>query len=208
MPWKLLVLIGVILPLLNFSVAADEFVEGRHYRVLDLPKSQQQEIREFFSFYCKQCYSQQEFMQQLVKRIPRRASYVKNHVTGQPNRSAEVENLLTSAVLIADKMRMRDQVVEAIFDHIHQKKLDFKTVDDVRKLFISVGGNEFMFDSSLGSYSIDMQLAEMQQTAKALKAQGESNLPNLIINGRYKPLASQITNIDEYKRLIYFLLRK
>ena len=208
MPWKLFVLIGVMLFAMPLAVNASDFLEGKHYRVLDLPKSKQQEIREYFSFYCKQCYSQQGFMQELLARLPRRASYIKNHVSGQPNRSEEVENLLTSAVLIADKMRMRDKVVDAIFKHIHQNKQDFKSVDDVRRLFISVGGNEFMFDSSLGSYSIEMQLAEMQNSAKALKAQGESNIPNLIINGRYKPLASQITNIDEYKRLIYFLLRK
>ncbi|REL27985.1 hypothetical protein DXX93_16395 [Thalassotalea euphylliae] len=208
MPWKLFVLIGAMLFAMPLAVNASDFVEGRHYRVLDLPKSKQQEVREYFSFYCKQCYSQQAFMQDLLARLPRRANHIKNHVAGQPNRAIAVENLLTTAVLIADKMRMRDQVVDAIFKHIHENNQDFESVEDVRNLFISVGGNEFMFDSSIGSYSIEMQLAEMQKSAKALKAQGEANIPNLIINGRYKPLASHITNIDEYKRLIYFLLRK
>lgn len=207
MPFKLFSLFTLLFSL-SFSAFSTEFVEGRHYKVLDLPKAKQKEIREYFSFYCSSCYSQQNFMKELERGMPRRTSFVKNHIEGIEGKNPEIEVLLTKAVITAEKMRMKDKVIKALFDHTQKQKADFKSLDDIRTLFIRLGGSEFMFDSTFNSFSMDMKLEEAQNNVKALAKVGEKNFPLLIINGRYKPLTSRITSMAQYKDLIYHLLTK
>ncbi|MFD2167910.1 thiol:disulfide interchange protein DsbA/DsbL [Thalassotalea euphylliae] len=207
MPLKLF-LLALVVTFLHFPTHAQEFIEGKHYRVLDTPKAKQKEIREYFSFYCAQCLSQESFMQDLEKGMPRRAKFIKNHVSGVTGANPEIENLLTKAVLTAEKMRMKDKVIKAIFERIQQKKQDFTSVDDIRNLFISLGGSEFMFDSTFNSFTMDMQLEEMQKLTEQVRNAGEKGMPLLVVNGRYKPLTSRITSMGQYKELIYFLLKK
>jgi len=188
------------------SSLATDFVEGRHYQVLNTPKANQKEIREYFSFYCKRCYSQESFMKELAKDIPRRAKFVKHHVDGISDKSIEQEQLLTKALITAEKMRMKDRVIDAIFDHIHKQKKPLDTEEDVKALFIRKGGSEFMFDSTYSSFSLDIKFEEMQKQSAVIKALGVKNFPALIVNGKYKPITTRVTSMAQYKELVYFLL--
>ncbi|NMP30010.1 thiol:disulfide interchange protein DsbA/DsbL [Thalassotalea sp. M1531] len=207
MPFKLFSFIFVVF-FLSFPLFAEEFIEGRHYRVLDTPKAKQKEIREYFSFHCAPCYSQQSFMKELERGMPRRAKFVKNHVDGVEGQDPAAEKLLTKAVITAEKMRMKDKVVKALFERIQKQKQSFDTVEDIRALFISLGGSEFMFDSTFNSFSMDMMLEETLKNTELVRAAGEKSVPTLIINGKYKPLTGRITSMAQYKDLIYYLLRK
>lgn len=189
-------------------VLASDFVEGVHYTELNIPKTKLKEIREYFSFYCRQCYSQESFMKELEQDIPRRASFVKNHVEGIPEQNIEIEKLLTKALIISERMRIKDKVVEAIFNTIHNKNGDFKSADDIKSLFLSFGVSEIMYDSTASSFTVDMKADEMKQKTDALRAQGHSLVPTLIVNGKYKPNTTQLTSMQEYKALVYFLLGK
>ena len=206
MPVKLFLIAVLVSFGVNTSLLANEFVEGKHFQVLNTPKTNQKEIRQYFSFYCKRCYSQESFMKDLAKGIPRRAKFVKHHVDGITDKTLDQEQLLTKALITADKMRMKDRVVDAIYNHIHVKNKDFNNIDEVKALFEQNGGSEFMFDSTYGSFSLDIQFETMQKQSQAVKDAGVKNFPALIVNGRYKPLTSRITSMDQYKALIYFLL--
>lgn len=189
-------------------VLASDFVEGVHYTELNIPKTKLKEIREYFSFYCRQCYSQESFMKELEQDIPRRASFIKNHVEGIPEQNIEIEKLLTKALIISERMRIKDKVVEAIFSTIHNKNGDFKSAADIKALFLSFGVSEIMYDSTASSFTVDMKADEMKQKTDALRAQGHTLVPTLIINGKYKPNTTQLTSLQEYKALVYFLLGK
>ena len=208
MPIKLFFLAVFVFLGFQTSSVAVEFVEGRHYQVLDTPKAKQKEIREYFSFYCKRCYSQEAFMKELEKDIPRRTKFVKHHLDGISDKTVAQEQLLTKALITAEKMRMKERVIDAIFEHIHVQNKVFNSVDDVKALFIRKGGSEFMFDSTYGSFSLDIKFEEAQKQAAIIKELDVKNFPALIINGKYKPLASRVTSLAEYKSLVYFLLTK
>lgn len=105
-------------------------------------------------------------------------------------------------------MRIKDKVVEAIFNTIHNKNGDFKSADDIKSLFLSFGVSEIMYDSTASSFTVDMKADEMKQKTDALRAQGHSLVPTLIVNGKYKPNTTQLTSMQEYKALVYFLLGK
>ncbi|WP_286262854.1 thiol:disulfide interchange protein DsbA/DsbL [Thalassotalea atypica] len=198
----------ILLYVQPITVVAANFIEGQHYLTLKSPKSKQPEIREFFSFYCPHCYNQEPFMKELQNKLPSRAKFVKNHVEGMPNRNSEVEKLLTKALIIGDRMRVKDKLVDAIFKKIHVNKGDFKSADDIKQLFMSFGVSEIMYDSTASSFSVDIKYNDMKHKANTLRAQGHSSVPTLIINGKYKPITTQITSMGQYKELIYFLLKK
>lgn len=187
---------------------AQEFVEGVHYTVLKTPKTKQKEVREFFSFYNRNCYSQEPFMKELEKGMPRRAKFIKNHVEGMPNQNSEVEKLLTKALITSERMRIKDKVVAEIFKRIHINQQKFSTAEDIKALFLSFGVSEIMYESTANSFSLDIKYNEMKSKTSALRAQGHNLVPTLVINGKYKPNTTQITNMQQYKDLIYYLVSK
>ncbi len=196
------------LALFTQSVLASEFFEDVHYTVLDTPKTKQKEIREFFSFYCRHCYSQEPFIKDLENNIPGRAKLVKNHVEGMPNRNSDTEALLSRALIISERMRIKDKVVAAIFKKIHINKGDFSSAEEIKALFMSFGVSEIMYDSTASSFTVDIKHSEMKQKTGALRAQKVTSVPTLIVNGKYKPILTRVTSMQEYKALLYFLLSK
>ena len=189
-------------------VLAENFVEGVHYTALDIPKSKQKEIREFFSFYCRNCYSQEPFMKDLEKNMPGRAKFIKNHVEGMPNRNSNIEALLSKALIVSERMRIKDKVVAAIFKKIHINKGDFTSPEEIKALFMSFGVSEIMYDSTASSFTVDIKHSEMKQKTGALRAQKITTVPVLIVNGKYQPNSTRITSMQEYKELLYYLLNK
>ncbi len=64
------------------------------------------------------------------------------------------------------------------------------------------------FDKAFTSFSVNTQSKKMQNKTKALRQQGFSGVPTLIINGKYKPVTDEIKSMDEYRKLISYLLNK
>lgn len=192
----------------SWSTLAADFIEGQHYQVLQGDKSKQKEIREYFSFYCANCYSQESFMKSLAKKLPGRAKFVKNHVEGMPNKDPEIEAMLSKALIIAERMRIKDKVIDGIFKRIHADKSDFTSAEQIKELFLSFGVSEIMYDSTASSFTVDIKYNEMKQNTDIIRSQGHKTIPVLIVNGKYKPLTTRITSMAQYKELIYFLLQK
>jgi len=191
-----------------WPILAADFIEGQHYQVLKADKSTQKEVREYFSFYCANCYSQESFMKSLAKKLPGRAKFVKNHVEGMPGKDPEIEAMLSKALIIADRMRIKDKVIDGIFKKIHADKGDFTSALQIKELFLSFGVSEIMYDSTASSFTVDIKYNEMKQNTDMIRSQGHTTIPVLIINGKYKPLTTRITSMQQYKELIYFLLKK
>lgn len=201
-------LMVVVTLFISWPTLAVDFIEGQHYQVLQGDKSKQKEVREYFSFYCANCYSQESFMKSLAKKLPGRAKFVKNHVEGMPNKDPEIEALLSRALIIAERMRIQNKVIDGIFKKIHVDKSDFTSAEQIKELFLSFGVSEIMYDSTASSFTVDIKYNEMKQNTDIIRSQGHKTIPVLIINGKYKPLTTRITSMAQYKELIYFLLQK
>lgn len=187
---------------------AATFVEGEHYEVLEQPLNNNVEVREFFSFYCPHCYSQEPFMQDLAKSLPSNVPFKKNHVSGMPGKNIAVENALTRALLVAEKLDMKDDVANAVFSYIHKSKADFSSEKDIQNLFAINGIDSKKFAGGMKSFAINAADKQMQQLTKSLRQQGIVAVPTLIINGRYRPLTKSIKSMDHYKALVQHLVAK
>lgn len=195
---------------LAFSVqsVATAFTAGEHYETVNGISTKEKEVREFFSFYCPACFKQEGFMDEVANMLPAGVSFYKNHVDGMPRRDIEIEQALTKALITAKKLGIKDKIVPAIFNYIHIEKSAFTDANDIKKLFIAHGVEGQQYDKTFTSFATNTQLRKMQSKTKALRKQGVSAVPTLIINGKYKPVLTHLKSIEEYKQLIQFLLNK
>lgn len=206
--------------LLSLSVShvanAEEFVLGRDYVELELklePKqgyalSEQKEVREFYSFFCGHCFKQEAFIHELAKVLPADVTINKNHVNGMPGQQLAMEDALTKALITAQLLKVEAVITEAIFNRIHVTKQGFNSVEDIKTLFVEKGVPEADFDKTFASFKVAMEAKKMLGYTANLRQQGISGVPTLIINGKYKPEVSQIKDMDQYKRLISYLVNK
>ena len=204
---KLLSLLPLALIFVS-QIAAAQFQEGTHYKVLKQPTAAKQEVREYFSFYCPHCFKQEPLMAEIKKDLPNGVKLTKNHVDGMPGRTLTIEQALTKAILVAEKLKIKEQVVADIFNKIHVHRSSFKSVDDVRKLFLTHKISAEQFDKAFNSFSINAMMNKMRKNTDILRKQGITGVPTLIINGKYQPITSSIKNIQEYKALIAYLVNK
>jgi len=190
------------------KVTATEFTQGDYYVEIEGNITKNKEIREFFSFYCPHCYNQEPLMNDLKASMPDDATFKKNHVDSMPGQSIEIEQALTKALITADILKVKEKVVPAIFERIHIKRAKFDSKESIKDLFLTHGVDSNTFDKTFNSFSVNVQFKKMQKNTTALRQQGITTVPTLIINGIYKPVTDKIKSIEEYKALILFLLNK
>ena len=192
----------------SFSTSAEQFQEGKHYTALPNQVTATKEITEFFSFYCPACYRQEPFMNSIKASLPSGATFKKNHVDGMPGRDKATEQQLTKALITAKLLKVEEKIVPAIFNHIHVNKAGFNGEQDVKNLFLTNGIDDKAFDKTYKSFAVATQAKRMQKNTSAIRSNGFSGVPTLLINGKYVPLIKSIKSVEQYKDIVMFLLNK
>lgn len=192
----------------SYITQAVEFTEGDDYLAIEGSLTKTQEVTEFFSFYCPACFKQEAFMNELKASLPANAVFKKHHVEGMPGRDIKMEHALSKALLTAEILHVDEKIIPAIFNYIHLNKARFNQEVDIKNLFLTEGIEGDKFDKVFTSFSVNTQAKKMQSKTKALRKQGFTGVPTLIVNGKYKPLTHKITTMDEYKKLVLYLLNK
>jgi thiol:disulfide interchange protein DsbA len=205
---KMMALICLGLFFMVLTVTAGDFTEGKHYIEIQGKASKQKEVREYFSFYCPACFKQEPFMGELELALPEGVLFTKNHVDGMPGRKVEIEALLSKAIITADLLKIKKEISSSIFNTIHKNKTDFLEVQDIKELFLLNDIDENEFDKVFSSFKVNTELNVMQRNTRNLRQQGIQAVPTLIINGKYKPVTSDIKTLAQYKALVLFLVEK
>ncbi|WP_416306890.1 thiol:disulfide interchange protein DsbA/DsbL [Neptunicella sp. SCSIO 80796] len=193
--------------LISLGHAAD-FTEGDYYQVLKGEVTTHKEVREYFSFYCPHCFNKEPLIKALQAELPADVSFVKNHISGMPHRKIEIENDLTKAAITANIMDANEQIIPAIFNYIHLSHADFDNVKDIHNLVVLSGVDADKFDQIFNSPAVEKAYTSINQHTDALREQGYSSVPTVVINGKYKVDAKNIHTIEEYIQLVLFLLDK
>jgi thiol:disulfide interchange protein DsbA len=196
--------------LFTFTAQADDsqFKLGEHYVEVKGEQTSTPQVTEFFSFYCPHCYNSESFMHKVRDLLPEPTQFTKIHVDNMPGRNTDVEHLLTKALVTAKLLNVEDKMVQSIFNYIHKSKADFSTQKDIKNLFLLNGVNSEKFDKTFGSFKVNMEANTMRKKTEALRKQGFSSVPTLIINGKYKPNTKGLKSMDEYFEIVKFLLVK
>lgn len=161
------------------SLAAEP-VEGKEYKVVSQAPSSQKEVVELFSFYCPHCYAfelQYKIPSQIKEKLPADVKFTQYHVDFLGRQS---ENL-TRAWAFAMAKGVEDNVKTALFEGA--QKDAFKSMDDIKAVFLANGVSEADFDSGINSFAVNGLVSKQTQYAERFKVRG---VPAFFINDKYE----------------------
>jgi thiol:disulfide interchange protein DsbA len=185
------------------------YEEGKHYQVISTTASTTPNITEFFSFYCPHCYKFEFVAREMEKKLPPGAKFQKSHVDFMRTTSAETQQALSRALVIAEKFEIGHKMVDAIFKYIHKDKGNFANEGDIRKLFEDNGVDGDKFDKAMKSFTVKTAAKKMKKLQDDLSDQRFlSGVPMFVVNGKYKLLSKELKSMEDYLALVDFLLAK
>ena len=198
----------IIFPFL--SVAKD-YQEGTHYVVVEGKKAAENEVREYFSFYCPHCYRFEGFVRAISPKLPEGVTLVQNHVDFLRGVSSKMQHLLTRAFIVAEKLDAKDKVKDAIFNYIHISRATITSVKDVRNIVVLAGLDGEQFDALIDSDDVVAQAEQMKDFQDTLsKSGGITGVPAVVVNGKYRIINSGLDKenfMQDYINLVEFLTK-
>lgn len=190
-------------------VTAKEPTLNKEYTQIRQAPSAQKEVVEFFSFYCPHCYDFElvyNIPSEIQKGLPKEAKLVQYHVDFLGRQS---ENL-TRAWALAMALGAQSKVKAALFEGA--QKDTFKSMDDIRAVFLANGISAEQFDNGINSFAVTGLVNKQKQAAEAFKVRG---VPAFFVNEQYQinseGFSDSHTNqefITRYVDTILFLIKK
>lgn len=188
------------------TLLAKDYEAGKDYFELGNDVSKIQQITEYFSFYCPACFRQEPFMKSIKASLAEGQTFNKNHVSSMPGRDENVQLLLSQALITAKLLNVEQRIVDAIFNYIHVSKANFTDAKDIKNLFLLNNVDSKAFDKTFFSFKVKTEAKRMAANARKLREKGYSAVPTLVINNNYIPNIKSIKTLDEYQKLISYLL--
>ncbi|HDL5162269.1 TPA: DsbA family protein [Mannheimia haemolytica] len=190
------------------AIAADP-TAGKEYIEVRKAPSAQKEVVEFFSFYCPHCYDFElsyKIPSQIKEKLPSDSKLVQYHVNFLGRQSED----LTRAWALAMALGAEDKVKTALFEGA--QKDAFKSMDDIRSVFLANGITAEQFDSGINSFAVNGLVNKQVQLAEDFQIRG---VPAFFVNGQYQLnlegfADSSSTNdfIKRYVDAVVFLSKK
>lgn len=195
--------------LFAFNVNAQELTAGKEYIEVRQAPSAQKEVLEFFSFYCPHCYDFElnyKIPSKIKAGLPEGAVLKQYHVDFLGRQS---ENL-TRAWALAMVLGVEDKVKTPLFENA--KKDTFKSMDDIRAVFLANGITAEQFDNGINSFAVNGLVNKQKQAAEAFNIRG---VPSFFVNEQYQINAEGFSDVQtmgefvqRYVDAVLFLVKK
>ena len=201
------ILIGLVFAVfIPFSAMAQmvSWEEGVHYKVIADEATAKPEVKEFFSFWCPACYSFEPVVGQIKSKLSEDVKFEKIHVNFMGFTSADIQDEVTKAMMIARSLKKSDELNAAIFNYIHRQRATITGLDDVRKLFIVNGVESEDFDKQAKSFSTNSLVAKNNNMIAEYR-EYLTGVPNFIVNGKYQVILARGMSADDYADLVVWL---
>lgn len=184
------------------------FEEGKHYTIISDKADSKPNVTEFFSFYCPHCYRFESIVTDIKKNLPDGVKFKKSHVDFMRTASPQTQQALSRAMVVGEKMGIKDKVVSAIFKHIHEDRKPFTSEADVLAIFSKIGADQDKATKMLNSFAIKGEANRMKKAQEELsRAQVLTAVPMFIVNGKYKLNGRELRSLNDYNDLIEYLVK-
>jgi thiol:disulfide interchange protein DsbA len=163
----------------------NEFEEGRHY-VEIFPEMQTDsspgkvEVIELMWLGCPHCYHLEPFINKYKKNHPDFVEFKQVPAMLNPSWAADANTFYIADML--DPTGEKD-LVNRIFQSIHEQKRRLKNPSAVTRFFVQEGYTEEQVNSVKNSMAFQAKLKRAQEIGAAAQA---NSVPTLIINGKYR----------------------
>ncbi|CAH9066468.1 Thiol:disulfide interchange protein DsbA [Pseudoalteromonas holothuriae] len=200
--------VAMMLPML---ANAAQFEEGVHYEVVSERGTKKPEVTEYFSFYCPACKAFEPLIADFTPKLNNDVKFKKSHVNFVGPRDPELQKIMANALATATVLPQKDNIVSALFSHIHTKRAKINELADIKDIFVSQGVDGDKFDKLYKSFSVRTKASRMTRMQEQFQNKGAlTGVPTFIVNGKYKLLLreSKTTTPDQISALINYLAVK
>ncbi|AJQ92788.1 thiol:disulfide interchange protein DsbA/DsbL [Gynuella sunshinyii] len=201
---KLFVMAAAIL-LTGHALAADKYIEGKHYKLLPTPLPVALEpgkkvvVWEFFSYTCPHCYNLEPALQQW---IPTLADDVQYEPVATPF-SHWIP--MVKSYYAAELLGVADTTHEDVFNAIFVNKAPARTVEDYANIYAKLGVDKDKFLKTAESFGVNTKLKQAEMLTKGAGIMGT---PSMVVAGKYlvtgETAGSNVGMID----VVNFLIEK
>jgi thiol:disulfide interchange protein DsbA len=197
---KLIAAAALVLAAASMPAMAADYEAGEDYTVLETPKSESPEIREFFSFYCGHCFQMQEPFHQVAKAYEGKAKFVMNPVNvlgGDMGVASE------QAYAVAVVEGVGDEFAKELFNAIHVKQENPVMADYFVKKLETVGIPAEKAANELNSFVVKGMTAKWDKLMTDSKIEA---VPEIIVNGKYQVNMDKLETVDDLIKVVGYLL--
>ena len=194
-----------VLLLLFFSCTqADEYVEGRHYQILDNPTVTRNpsivEVVEVFWFGCNHCYSLESYIQPWKRNLPNDVDFWKSHITW--NAQAETHARLFYS---AKALGIEEKAIPAAFTAIWREGRNLLGNSEVEYFFKGFGIEKERYLSVSNSFGVNNAVKQANNRMRQWTVTG---VPTIIVNGKYKVSGTREIGTSKLLDVVDFLIEK
>jgi len=202
--------------------AADPWVEGRNYFLVDQPQrtnvaAGKVEVLEVFSYGCPACNAFQPVVQQLRRMLPSNAQM--NYLPAS-FQTSEDWPMFQRAFLTAQILGVVDKTHDAIYDAVwkpggslatfepNQQKLKnpLPTIEDAAKVYNKLAGVPVdKFVATANSFTVGVR---MKAADAVILAYHVDRTPTIIVNGKYRITAESAGGPNQIIDLVKYLVAK
>ena len=201
---RLAALLVAVLALSALSAAgpapAADYQADVHYKKVADDRTEEREIREFFSFWCGHCHALHGQFAALAEKFSGRASFIYNPIEmlGGPM-GAETQKGYAVALLLG----MDAMYSERLFELIHVQHKYPRSHQDMANFFASLGVPLTRFEQEYNSFALAGLVSGYNSWVR--KA-GIEAVPELLVNGKYLVIMEAFDSADDLAALIEYLL--
>ena len=194
-----------VLLLLFFSYTqAEEYVEGRHYQILDNPtvtrNPSKVEVVEVFWFGCNHCYSLESYIQPWKRNLPNDVDFWKSHITW--NAQAETHARLFYS---AKALGIEEKAIPAAFTAIWREGRNLLGNSEVEYFFKGFGIEKERYLSVSNSFGVNNAVKQANNRMRQWTVTG---VPTIIVNGKYKVSGTREIGTSKLLDVVDFLIEK
>ena len=194
-----------LLLLLFFSCTqAEEYVEGRHYQILDNPtvtrNPSKVEVVEVFWFGCNHCYSLESYIQPWKRNLPNDVDFWKSHITW--NAQAETHARLFYS---AKALGIEEKAIPAAFTAIWREGRNLIGNSEVEYFFKGFGIEKERYLSVSNSFGVNNAV---KQANNRMRQWAVTGVPTIIVNGKYKVSGTREIGTSKLLDVVDFLIEK
>jgi thiol:disulfide interchange protein DsbA len=194
-----------VLLLLFFSCAqAEEYVQGRHYQILDNPtitrNPSKVEVVEVFWFGCNHCYALESYIQPWKKNLPNDVDFWKSHITW--NAQAETHARLFYS---AKALGIEEKAIPAAFTAIWREGRNLLGNSEVEYFFKGFGIEKERYLSVSNSFGVNNAV---KQANNRMRQWAVTGVPTIIVNGKYKVSGTREIGTSKLLEVVDFLIEK
>lgn len=188
------------------GVAYGQFKEGVNYDVVAEKATAEPTVTEFFSLFCGHCFQFEPLVGDVKEKLKEGTKFEKSHVDYIPRDNPDVQLGIVKAFVIMDEMGDKGtEIMQYFFNQIHLVGRVIDTNNVIKQMFWEQGVSKENVEKLFSSKDIEDKAKKM---ARVWEEKQITNVPTLLVNGKYKINMSSVRSIDELMELVNFLVDK